>query len=202
MAMAVFTPGAPQPLENKVVLVDPQGAIGFEYLKAFPVPGGEANSSVAGTADMPVLDTPYGRIATVICFDMDHYDYVHQAAEKDVDLLFAPANTWAEVAQIHAEMATFRAIENGVTVVRPASNGLSIVADPYGRVLAQSNYWDSDGGAVVANVPMRGTTTIYGQIGDLVALAAAAGLLGLTVWGVLRGWQARRRAATVAAPTA
>ena len=68
MALAVFTPEATQPLENQVILVQPDGTLGFTYLKAFPVPGVEALASVRGPAEMPTLDTPYGRIAAVICF--------------------------------------------------------------------------------------------------------------------------------------
>lgn len=93
MALAVIVPGAERPLENKIVLVTPAGEVGFEYLKAHPVPGSEAASSVLGAAQMPTLDTPYGGIGAVICFDMDHHDYIRQAALRGVDILFAPANT-------------------------------------------------------------------------------------------------------------
>jgi apolipoprotein N-acyltransferase len=185
MAMAVFSPGAAQPLENQVVLVQPDGAIGFTYLKAFPVPGSEAQASVRGPDVMPTLDTPFGRIAAVICFDMDHHRYIRQAAAQGVDLLFAPANTWPAIAQIHAQMASYRAVENGVALVRPTSNGISIAADAYGRTLARSDSWQSDNGALVANVPTQRVPTIYGMIGDAGALAALAALVGLAAWGAV-----------------
>lgn len=197
MAIAVLTPGTERPLENKIVLVEPSGEIAYEYIKAFPVPGGEAQGSVRGVADIPTIDTPYGRIGSVICFDMDHHAYIQQAGQKGIDILFAPANTWQKVAQTHADMATFRAIENGVTVVRPASNGLSLAAAPTGRVLAQSNYWQSDAGAVVASVPTQRVPTLYSVIGDAFAYLALAGFLFLIGWAVVRS---RRAPAAQPAP--
>jgi apolipoprotein N-acyltransferase len=177
MAMAVLTPGAERPLENKIVLVTPAGDIGFAYLKAYPVPGAEAAASVLGVPQLPTLDTPYGRIGAAICFDMDHHSYISQASMQGVDILFAPANTWHEVAQIHADMARMRAIENGVALLRPASNGLSIAADNYGRPLGSSNFWQTQGGALVTHLPVRAVPTVYGRIGDTLAYAAVFALL-------------------------
>ena len=38
-------------------------------------------------------------------------------------------------------MAIFRAIENGMSVIRQADEGLSIATDPYGRILAQTDFF-------------------------------------------------------------
>jgi apolipoprotein N-acyltransferase len=186
MALAVLTPGAERPLENKIVLVTPEGTTGFEYLKAYPVPGAEAAASVLGAPQLPALDTPYGLIGAAICFDMDHHSYIRQASAQGVDILFAPANTWREVAEVHADMARMRAIENGVSLLRPASNGLSIAADGYGRPLARSDFWQTRGGALVANLPAQAVPTIYGRIGDTFAYAAVAGLALLALWALAR----------------
>ena len=38
----------------------------------------------------------------------------------------------------HANIARYRAIEEGLPLIRSASNGLSAVIDPYGRVMSQA----------------------------------------------------------------
>jgi len=37
-------------------------------------------------------------------------------------------------------MAPFRAIENGLTLVRQSDNGFSLVSDPYGRIVAREDH--------------------------------------------------------------
>ena len=47
---------------------------------------------------IPYLDTPYGRIGQVICFDMVYPHYIRQAALKKIDLLLAPSACGGAVA--------------------------------------------------------------------------------------------------------
>lgn len=188
MAIGVFDSSNERPLENKIVLIDPSGELSPEYIKAYPVPGGEAEASVEGTDIIPTLDTPFGRIATVICFDMDHHHHILQTGRANVDILFAPSNDWEAVADLHMQMSTFRAIENGVTLVRPTSQGISVATDSFGRIIAQSDFYSTNGGALIAHVPAaQHTPTIYTMIGDAFAWLCAVVLVGLAGWGVVRG---------------
>ena len=61
---------------------------------------------------------------------------------------------------IHAHMAIYRAIENGVTLVRQADNGLSIAVDPYGRVSATLDHFNNNERVFVAKVPILSAFTI------------------------------------------
>src|SRR4029453_5619159 len=92
---------------------------------------------MAGPAVVPTVDSPYGRPAPVICYDADFPELVRQAGQAGVDILLLPYKDWASVRRQHAQMATLRAIENGVSLVRPSLSGLSTVVDPQGRILAQ-----------------------------------------------------------------
>jgi apolipoprotein N-acyltransferase len=199
MSLAVLRPGEEKTLENKIVLVDPDGQIVNSYVKAFPVPGGELEASVQGDAAMPVVETPLGRLGHVICFDMDHHSYIRQAGEQGVDVLFAPANDWAEVADLHADMAVFRAIENGAALVRPTSQGHTIAADPYGRLLGHSDFWATQGGALTVSVPTQGVTTVYTRIGDAFVGLTALALVILLGWAAVAGRRRMRRASLVPA---
>ena len=182
MALATLNSGH-RLAENKIVLIEPSGEIAWEYFKARPVPG---ESSVRGDGEILTLDTPYGKIAAAICFDMDFPNLIRQAGEAGVDVMFNPANDWEEVASLRMRMATFRAIENGFSLVRPTSNGFSVAADYQGRVLAITDYVTSEDPVMIAYIPTKGVKTIYSQIGDLFAWLCMAGLVTIIGWVVVR----------------
>ena len=79
-------------------------------------------------------------------------------------------------------MAVFRAIENGMSVVRQTDRGLSIAVDPYGRVLAQTDFFGATDRTIVAQVPMEPVATIYSAFGRWLEWLAPIGLLFLVVW--------------------
>ena len=80
-------------------------------------------------------------------------------------------------------MAIFRAIENGVSVVRQTDNGPSVVADPYGRVLAWMDHFTASERVMVAQVPTKGVFTVYSIVGDLFGWLAVVG------FAVIAGWR-------------
>jgi apolipoprotein N-acyltransferase len=158
------------------VLIDPSGRILASYLKSHAVPGWEAGIMRLGDGRLPVIQTGEGRIATAICFDADFPEFVRQAAQGSADLLILPANDWKEVKDVHVQMAAFRAIENGMPLVRAASSGLSSVFDPWGRVLAVTDYFAAGDRTMIAQLPVGGVRTLYARTGDLFAWLCVAGL--------------------------
>jgi apolipoprotein N-acyltransferase len=182
MALATFISGQ-RLVENKIVLIEPSGEVAWQYFKARPVPG---EPSVRGDGEILTLDTPYGKIATVICFDMDFPNLIRQAGAAEVDVMFNPSNDWEEVAYRRMQMATFRAIENGFSLVRPTSHGFSAAADYQGRVLGLTDYFTSEDPVMIAYVPIKGVKTVYSQIGDLFAWLCMAGLVAAIAWVVVR----------------
>jgi apolipoprotein N-acyltransferase len=141
---------------------------------------------VRGDGEILTSDTPYGKIAAAICFDMDFPNLIRQAGDAGVDVMFNPSNDWEEVASLRMRMATFRAIENGFSLVRPTSHGFSVVTDYQGRVLGLTNYFTSEGPAMVAYVPTKGVKTVYSQVGDLFAWLCMAGLVAAIGWVLVR----------------
>jgi len=152
-------------MENRAILFDPTGAQVWDYHKAYPTPG-ENTMVVAGPPIVPTVDTPYGRLATVLCYDNDFPELVRQAGQAGVDILFVPSKDWDSVKIQHAEMAKFRAIENGLSIVRPALSGLSSTIDPFGRITAQVNSFTTPDPTLRAQVSTGGTPTLYSHLGD------------------------------------
>ncbi len=76
-----------------------------------------------------------------------------QLGRNGADILLSPAHDWPEIDPMHAQMAVFRAIENGVSVVRQADQGRSITTDPYGRVLAEMDHFTASGRGTLLLAP-------------------------------------------------
>lgn len=90
---AVWHYGQPKPLENTFVLFDPDGKLMWKYLKARPVPGGEAARSIRDDGKLKFAETPFGRISGVICFDADSVQLLHQAGRGQRTLCLYPRMT-------------------------------------------------------------------------------------------------------------
>lgn len=84
----------------------------------------------------------------------------------------------------HLAMVPFRAVENGVAVVRAANTGVSAVTEPTGRIGPRLGLFER--GVVEAAIPLREGVTFYTRFGDLFAYGCALG--GLALLGAsLRG---------------
>ena len=199
MGLAVYLPaGGNGPfLKDEAVLLDPTGHVVWTYEKTHPAPG-EQGLFILGDGKVPIVDSPYGRLANVICFDADYPGMIRQAGQGGADLLLAPSDDWQAIDPAHTQIATFRAIENGFSLVRQTSKGLSMAVDYEGRVLSASDYFSTDQQIMVAYVPMHGVHTIYATIGDLFAWLCIIGLLALIALAIIQS--RKRRSAATAAP--
>ena len=198
VGLAVFlvdTPGPP--LKDEVVMLDPQGSVVWTYEISHITPG-DAGLVRQGDGRVPLVESPYGRLANVICFDADYPGMVRQAGRARADLLLVPSDDWQALDPSHTQAATFRAIENGFSEVREASKGLSIAVDYEGHVLAASDYFATDEQTMVSFVPAHGVRTIYAAIGDLFAWLCIICLAGITGAAVI---QSRRRRSAAARPS-
>ena len=171
--------------KTRCCLVDPQGEIAFEHVK---YGGNFLEGTLLGDGILRTAQTPFGLVSGVICWDADFTGTIRQTGQQGVDLLLIGANDWREVGPIHAQMASFRAIENGVAIVRQAANGLSQAIDPYGRVLAGFDHYASSERVLVAQVPVKAHRfTLYSVIGDALAWASLVGFAALWGWVLIKG---------------
>ena len=199
MGLAVFlSDSSPPPfLKDEAVLIDPSGTVAAKYEKSHLVPFGEQNEVVRGDGTIPLVDTPYGRLSTAICFDADFPAAMRKAGQGGADLVLLPSHDWQALDPEHTYDATFRAIENGYSLVRESAQGLSMTVDYEGHVLAASDYYTTDNQFMVAYVLMHGVHTIYDTIGDLFAWLCLLGLVVLIGLALIQR-RMRRSAAAVA----
>ena len=168
------------PFGNKLVVIEPDGHVAWSYNKAHPVPGPEAAVQVPGDGRLRNLDTPYGRMSAVICFDGDFPELLAQAGASGADVMIDPANDWYAVDPWHTQMASFRAIEQGFNLVRQTSHGLSAAFDYQGRPIASMDHFQTTDYVMVTQLPTKGVHTIYSRLGDWVAWISLGGLTCLT----------------------
>ncbi|KXZ52334.1 hypothetical protein GPECTOR_10g966 [Gonium pectorale] len=109
---------------NHFVLLGPNGTTLWDYRKAYPVPFAP-----------PACRCPYGLLAGGICFDLDRPQYIRAAGAAGADLLLQPSWTWGDVGPRHFAANSLRAIENGLTILRCSSSGVSGVIGPRGAAM-------------------------------------------------------------------
>lgn len=171
-------------VEIRAILLDPAGKVLWDYPKATKV---LSDPNLPGPGIVPTVDTPYGTLATVICFDADWPSLVRQAGMAGTDLLLVPSSDWQEVAELHARMAVFRAVENGANLVRPTRRGTSVASDYQGRLLGyKSDYFVGTDHTMVANVPTEGRPTLYVYIGETVGWMSVLGMIVLPAVALAR----------------
>ncbi len=182
--MLMIDPQKDRPVENTVVLFNPNGESEWEVQKVRPVPGLEDAVTERGSDYIPVSNTSIGRIGAVVCFDADFPQLFRRPGKEAIDILIVPSSDWLEITPHHAYMAVFRALEQGFSILRPTSNGLTLASDYQGRVLSQVNSFHSQTRVMHAHLPVKGTATVYGWSGDLFPWGCVfllAALVSLTV---------------------
>jgi len=188
LTMGSFIPGkiefGKKYIENKALLIDPQGQVVNTFFKNKPVPLVEG--SVAGDGLVPTVSTPFGNIATSICYDADFPQLMRQAGRHQTSILLLPSGDWKEVSPYHGNMARVGAIENGVSVLRPVSGATSMACDHYGRIVAQRDFYDNETKVLTAYLPVTGVTTLYAVLGDWFAYAC---MLYLTALAIVLIWK-------------
>lgn len=132
-------------------------------------------------------DVDGGRLAALICYEAIFPDLAREFATRGAGLLVSITNDgWygrTSAPYQHFAMAAFRAVENGVYVVRAANTGITGVIDPHGRVIASTRLFARTALVhdVVLAAPVAGGRTFYARHGDVFAWTCCAAAALLTV---------------------
>uniref|UniRef100_UPI003784093B apolipoprotein N-acyltransferase n=1 Tax=Brevundimonas sp. TaxID=1871086 RepID=UPI003784093B len=84
----------------------------------------------------------------------------------------------------HLNLASYRALETGLPLVRSTPTGVSAMIDPWGRVIEGQRLEPGQSGVIDAFLPEPTRPTLYGRTGDLLFwLMILAGLVCAAPWG-------------------
>ncbi|HWA91343.1 MAG TPA: nitrilase-related carbon-nitrogen hydrolase [Rhizomicrobium sp.] len=167
---------------NMAFAAVPGGAMPAMYIKRQLVPGVETGRGyIPGTKPALVLANGTG---VEICKDMDFQRMIRaDEVATHPRLLAVPAWDFGADDWSHARVAVLRSVENGVPMARAARDGLLLLNDRYGRVLAVRKT-GGDFVTLTGDLPLdgRGGNTVYDRIGDAFgwgSVALSLLLLGL-----------------------
>jgi len=159
---------------NLALMIDPEGKLIYRYEKTHSWYPSDSDGVIQ------TADTPWGRVASVICFDLDFPAFVRQTGQAGVDILLVPGYDTRAISPFHTRAGLMRGVENGCSVVRMANDSTSIAADWRGNVIGWQDTFTTSDQVMVADVPTKGRRTPYGMLGDWFVYAdllLAAGLL-------------------------
>jgi apolipoprotein N-acyltransferase len=164
---------------NEATVIDPGGNFLGVFGKDHPVVFGGETSLSRGT--YPVYETTLGKLATIICYDLDYTDTTRKMVELGAQLIGVPSNDWGSIADKHYTHVVFRAIENRVAMVKADGSFDSAIIDPYGRILELAVYPEGGEATLVADLQLgSGRGTINTHLGDWLGWLALAGLAFFT----------------------
>jgi apolipoprotein N-acyltransferase len=168
----------PLKYENKYKFIDPSGNITHSYLKHQPVPGEPA---VQGKSPLKVADITATKIGAAICYDYDFPYLAKGYGELGADMVIVPSSDWRGIDPVHTEMAAFRAVEQGHSVLRSTRFGLSAAITPYGEMVSQMSSFDNNDKIMYSQLPTKGVTTLYAIIQDSFVYLCIGCLLSFMV---------------------
>ena len=219
-------PGTARPEDreyyNSSFLISPEGKLMSSYRKRGLVIFGEyipfehslpffkwftpsEGSFTPGERAVPFMLDRKAKTSVLICFEDVFPHLAREYAEDDTDFLVNLTNNgWfgESAAQWqHACSALFRAIENGLPLVRCSNNGLTCWVDERGRL--RQIFYDKKGavygpGFMTAEIPLlpsgeKRARTVYNQYGDWFGWIGVGITAGLLVTRLVRWKKSRFR---------
>lgn len=179
-------------LYNRAYLLDESSRIVGYYDKIHLVPFGEyvplkrmlffvdklvqATGDFASGGSPELLPLPPARLGVLICYEAIFPELNRRLVAGGANLLVNITNdAWfgrSSAPYQHLSMATFRAVENRVPVVRCANTGISAFIDRRGRILQATGLFEE--AALSAEIQLGGGRTVYCRYGDWFALGSLA----------------------------
>ena len=204
-----FTKNADGVSENSIVAFDPaDGLRSDKYVKRHLVPFGEyvpmrdivsviypplseitmLNNDLSQGEDAVLIETEYGMIAPLICFDSIYENLAIDSTRAGGELFTLSTNdSWfLDSAGVweHNRHAVLRSVECGRYTVRSANTGVSSIISPTGDIADLLPPLED--GYITAEVNMISENTVYVTIGNLFILLCGAMVVAAAVYSKIK----------------
>lgn len=189
---------------NSAVVLDPDGREVLQYDKihlvpfgeyvpawAFPNKVGKITSEVGNYvpgSSYRIAWTPQGAVGVFICYEAIFPQLARGLVLAGAEVLVNVSNdAWygdTAAAFQHLEMARIRAIENGRYLLRATNDGITVVVDPYGRVVDQIPRHCQM--VLRGRFNYRRERTLYTSHGDVFAWLCVAASVGVLIGAAVK----------------
>jgi apolipoprotein N-acyltransferase len=190
--------GATFQVWNSVYAIDGSGAIAGVFDKFHLVPLGEyvplrgivpLEKITPGMTDFTAGPGPrtlklpgLPPVGPLICYEIIFGGDIVDRADRPGWLFNATNDAWFGISSgphQHFASARFRAVEEGLPLVRAANNGISAVVDAHGRVTASLGLGAT--GVLDADLPLAVAATPYARFGDAALAVLMLAVLGAAI---------------------
>ena len=141
------------------------GALGVRALTHMPT------DFSAGPRPAPIDIPGAPRAQPLICYESLYPGFTTASSERPDWILNISNDAWFGATSgplQHLNLASYRAIETGLPVVRSTPTGTSAMIDPWGRVIGDQRLDNGKSGVIDAVLPRPTGVVPYGRLGDLV----------------------------------
>ncbi|MEG9861673.1 MAG: apolipoprotein N-acyltransferase [Parvularculales bacterium] len=160
-------------------------AIGLKALAQQRGDFASGEGDVLMTLSSPTPDVPnVPTFRPLICYEIIFPEAIHPTADRASWLLNITNDGWFGTSTgpwQHLDQARFRAVEQGVPVIRAANTGISVVIDAEGRILENLPLNTQD--IIDAPLPPARKSTLYGRWGDSLFFALLIGFVLIALPG-------------------
>lgn len=141
----------------------------------------------AGATPAPIIlpDTP--TVQPLICYESLYPGFTPGGANRPHWIVNASNDAWfgkTSGPRQHLNLASYRAIETGLPIVRATPTGVSAMIDPWGRIVDGARLDPGESGVIDVRLPERAGATPYGRWGDL-----AFWLMGIACLACISPWR-------------
>lgn len=120
---------------NSILMIDRSGSVIGVYNKNYMVLSETTSGGMLCGKDISIIDCDFGRVACVICFDLEYDELLHRYAERKPDLIVY--SSWSNGGLLQNYWAyTCRSHLIGAAYDQPCT-----ILSPLGEVLATSTYY-------------------------------------------------------------
>jgi len=134
-----------------------------------------------GPQRLQLSDSP--TFSPLVCYEAIFPGEATRSGERPDFLLVVTNDAWFGISSgpyQHFAMTRFRAVEQGLPLLRAANTGISAVVDAHGRVLGQIDLGGE--GVLDRALPSPLPATFFANYGDAVPLGLALGLAAFSFW--------------------